>query len=89
MKKLLLLLTLCFLFSSCVTYHWQIGQTSEAFFEMNKHHTRQFDIVKSSTDMTIYRVGAGENVLFFYFKYNSLIEVDKGVPSPNFIIENR
>jgi len=87
MKKLLTALTLTLLLSSCFTYHWQIGQSSQDFFAMNKHH--QLDVVKSSADMTVYQAGTGESTLFFYFQYNRLIEVDHGVANPNIIIENR
>ena len=90
MKKVLLLaLFAVLMLSSCITYHWQIGQSQHDFFEMNHKHKRQFQMVKSSETMNVYSIGEGQNITFFYFQNDRLIQVDHGVPSSDIIIENR
>jgi hypothetical protein len=90
MKKLLLpVLALSLLFSSCsTTYHYNIGQSRNSFFQLNRSHRNHIDIVKQSTEWAIYRTD-GSTPLFFYFKNNALVQVDRGERSSDVIIENR
>lgn len=77
--------------ASCTTYHWQIGQTANAFFELNKKHIHKFDLVRQSADWSVYKVGGNEDQqpIFFYFRNNLLYQVDRGMQAPDIIIQNR
>jgi hypothetical protein len=91
MKKLLPILLTALMLSSCVTYHWQIGQTETEFFAMNHNRYNRFQMIRQSTEWTVYRVGGdnGTEPIYFYFHYDKLYQVDRGRRSPDLIIENR
>lgn len=76
------------LFTGCTTFRWEIGQSTNAFFKLNKGHTGQFHLIKQSTEWTVYRTG-GDEPIYFYFHYDALYQVDRGGRVPDLVIENR
>lgn len=87
--KSLLFLLILFMFSSCtVTYHWVIGQSRDAFFELNKKNVRRLDIVSMTGENLIYKANV-QPPIFFYFTNEVLMQVDRGERSPDLIIQNR
>jgi uncharacterized protein YceK len=88
-KLLLLLLALSLLVSSCSTVHWQIGQSQDAFFQLNKSHKRQFEVVRQTSEWSIYKIAWDDRPYFFYFQNDALNMVDRGERSADIIIQTR
>ncbi|MCJ8210812.1 hypothetical protein MUY27_13930 [Mucilaginibacter sp. RS28] len=90
MRKLaiLSLVTLMLAFTSCVSVRYQIGQTSQEFFAMNKHHLGQFRMIKESQEWSVYRTNTDEPY-YFYFHYGKLYQVDRGARASDIVIEHR
>jgi len=92
MKKLYVPLVALMLFlSSCSGIHWQIGQSSTAFF--NANHNHHFDVVRTSNEWTVYKWinnwSYTDPPYYFYFHYDALYQVDRGERAPDVIIQNR
>ena len=76
--------------SSCGGIHYQIGESSDAFFKAN--HSRSFETVRTSNEWTVYKWvnnWSYDAPYYFYFHYNSLYQIDRGERAPDVIIENR
>lgn len=94
MKRYFFSIILLFVFSSCQTYwRWNIGQTYNEFVELNGAKARRLSVEKHTGSQAVYSAGntgtPGANPLFFYFENGKLTRVDRGVYSPDVIIENR
>lgn len=91
MKKVYFaLITLMIVLSSCASVHWQIGETTQTFLQVNRKAS--FDMVKSSQEWTVYKWTNNwsyDQPYFFYFHYNQLYQVDRGIRPSDVIIENR
>jgi hypothetical protein len=55
---------------------------------MNKKNMKQLDLVRQSTEGAVYRTKTDDNPLFFYFRNNILVKVDRGQRGPDVIIQN-
>jgi hypothetical protein len=94
MKRSILLgfatLTLSFMLSGCMTsYHWRIGQSSAEFFAQNKKIDRKLELIKQSSEWTVYKLNIpDQQPYFFYFRNNNLLQVDRGTRSPDVIIQS-
>jgi hypothetical protein len=85
----LLFLLILFMLSSCtVTYHWVIGQSRDAFLELNKKNVKRLDIISMTGENLIYKANI-QPTIFFYFTNEVLTRVDRGERSPDIIIQNR
>lgn len=92
MKKLYLaLIVLTLALSSCSTIHWQMGETTQQFLQVNRKHS--FDLIQSSNEWTVYKWinnwSYTDPPYFFYFHYGLLYQVDRGERAPDLIIQNR
>jgi hypothetical protein len=76
--------------SSCMTtYRWNIGQSSSEFFTQNKKIENKLELLKQSSQWTVYRLNIpGQQPYFFYFKEDKLFQVDRGTRSPDLTIQS-
>lgn len=90
MKRLLLLLTMSVFLSSCAGIRYQMGESTATFLKAN--HKKSFELVRTSTDWTVYKWvnnWSYDAPYFFYFHNDALAQIDRGTRSPDLIIENR
>lgn len=89
LKKNFLFFCILLFFSGCTTmYHYEIGQSKAAFFDLNKKNVRKLDLVENTAAKTIYKA-RGDRPIFFYFQYDVLVQVDRGERVPDIIIHNQ
>lgn len=75
--------------TSCSSIHYQIGQTTESFLEKNRK--RNFELVRTSNELTVYKWVNGwsyDAPYFFYFQNGTLLQVDRGTRAPDITIQS-
>lgn len=94
MKKTILqalaVLVFSIMLSGCMTtYRWNIGQSSSDFFAQNKKIENKLELIKQSSQWTVYKLYVpNQQPYFFYFRNDNLFQVDRGTRSPDVIIQN-
>jgi len=89
MKKLLFTLAIAVcLLTSCGGIRYQIGESTSAF--LNQNHKKNFELVRTSTEWTVYKWTNGwsyDAPYFFYFHNDALTQIDRGTTAPDLIIQ--